>query len=47
MWVRGGGDSNASPLPDDFMARSFGTPANFASQFTVAIRITPTKVRGH
>jgi len=31
----------------DFIARSFGTPANFASQYTVAIRITPTKVRGH
>jgi PPOX class probable F420-dependent enzyme len=31
----------------DFIARSYGTPANFASQYTVPIRITPTKVRGH
>jgi PPOX class probable F420-dependent enzyme len=30
----------------DRIARSFGTPANFAAQYSVAIRITPTKVRG-
>ncbi len=29
------------------IARLFGAPANYAAQYTVAIRITPTKVRGH
>jgi PPOX class probable F420-dependent enzyme len=28
------------------IARSFGTPANFAAQYSVPIRITPTKARG-
>jgi PPOX class probable F420-dependent enzyme len=31
----------------DFIARSFGTPANFAAKYSVSLRITPTKVRGH
>jgi PPOX class probable F420-dependent enzyme len=31
----------------DFIARSFGTPAAFAAKYSVALRITPTKVRGH
>ena len=30
----------------DFIARSFGTPADFAAKYSVALRITPTKVRG-
>lgn len=30
----------------DFIARSFGTPAAFAAKYSVALRITPTKVRG-
>ncbi len=28
------------------IARSFGTPANFAAQYSTPIRITPTKARG-
>ena len=28
------------------IARSFGTPANFAAKYSVPIRITPTKARG-
>jgi PPOX class probable F420-dependent enzyme len=31
----------------DFIARSFGTPAAFAARYSVALRVTPTKVRGH
>jgi PPOX class probable F420-dependent enzyme len=31
----------------DFIARSFGTPANFAAQYSVPLRVTPTKVRGN
>jgi PPOX class probable F420-dependent enzyme len=31
----------------DFIARGFKTPANFAAEYSVPIRITPTKVRGH
>jgi PPOX class probable F420-dependent enzyme len=31
----------------DFIARSFGTPAAFAAKYSVALRVTPTKVRGH
>jgi PPOX class probable F420-dependent enzyme len=31
----------------DFIARSFGTPANFAARYSTPIRVTPTKVRGH
>jgi PPOX class probable F420-dependent enzyme len=31
----------------DFIARSFGTPANFAAEYSVPLRITPNKVRGH
>jgi PPOX class probable F420-dependent enzyme len=31
----------------DFIARSFGTPEAFAAKYSVALRITPTKVRGH
>ena len=31
----------------DFIARSFGTPEVFAARYSVALRITPTKVRGH
>jgi PPOX class probable F420-dependent enzyme len=31
----------------DFIARSFGTPANFAAKYSMPLRITPTKVRGH
>ena len=30
----------------DYIEGSFGTPANFAAQYSVPIRITPTKVRG-
>lgn len=30
-----------------FIARGFGTPENFAAKYSVALRITPTKVRGH
>ncbi len=30
----------------DFIARSFGTPAAFAAKYSVALRITPSKVRG-
>jgi PPOX class probable F420-dependent enzyme len=31
----------------DYIARSFGTPAAFAAKYSVAVRVTPTKVRGH
>lgn len=31
----------------DFIARSFKTPENFARQYSVPVRITPTRVRGH
>ena len=31
----------------EFIARSFGTAAEFARRYSVAIRVTPTKVRGH
>jgi PPOX class probable F420-dependent enzyme len=31
----------------DFIARSFGTPANFASKYSVVLRIRPTALRGH
>jgi PPOX class probable F420-dependent enzyme len=31
----------------DRIARSFGTPANFAAQYSVAIRITPSRVHGY
>jgi len=31
----------------DFIARSFGTPENFASKYSVALRVSPTTVRGH
>jgi PPOX class probable F420-dependent enzyme len=31
----------------DFISRSFGTPAAFAAQYSAAIRVTPTKVRGN
>jgi PPOX class probable F420-dependent enzyme len=30
----------------DYIESSFGTPANFAAQYSVPIRVTPTKVRG-
>jgi PPOX class probable F420-dependent enzyme len=47
------GEPPADQLPEyvakykDFIARRFGTPANFAAQYTVPLRITPRKVRGH
>ncbi len=31
----------------DFIARGFQTPANFASKYSLPIRITPNKLRGH
>ena len=31
----------------DFLSRSFGTPANFASRYSVALRIRPMAIRGH
>src|SRR6266446_6816686 len=31
----------------DFNARGFGTPANFASKYSVALRIRPIVLRGH
>jgi PPOX class probable F420-dependent enzyme len=31
----------------DFIARSFGTPENFAARYSVALRIHPTAIRGH
>ncbi len=31
----------------DFIARSFGTPENFAAKYSTALRVTPTRVRGH
>jgi PPOX class probable F420-dependent enzyme len=31
----------------DSLARGFGTPAAFAAKYSVALRITPTKVRGY
>ncbi|MGO8951691.1 MAG: TIGR03667 family PPOX class F420-dependent oxidoreductase [Ktedonobacterales bacterium] len=31
----------------DLIAHEFGTPANFAAKYSVALRITPSKVRGH
>ncbi|HLW02008.1 MAG TPA: TIGR03667 family PPOX class F420-dependent oxidoreductase [Ktedonobacterales bacterium] len=30
----------------DFIARSFGAPEAFAAKYSVALRITPTKIRG-
>jgi PPOX class probable F420-dependent enzyme len=46
-------DPPADQLPEyvekyrDFIARLFGTPVRFASEYTVPIRITPLAVRGH
>jgi PPOX class probable F420-dependent enzyme len=31
----------------EFIARSFGTPENFATQYSTPLRITVRKVRGH
>ena len=31
----------------DFIARSFSTPENFASRYSVALRVYPMAVRGH
>jgi PPOX class probable F420-dependent enzyme len=31
----------------DFIARNFGTPEAFAQRYSVALRITPDRVRGH
>jgi PPOX class probable F420-dependent enzyme len=31
----------------DFIARSFGTPEKFAAQYSAALRITPSRLRGH
>ena len=31
----------------DFITRSFGTPENFASKYSVALRIRPIALRGH
>jgi PPOX class probable F420-dependent enzyme len=31
----------------DFIARSFGTPENFAERYSVALRVHPTAIRGH
>ena len=31
----------------DFIGQRYRTPENFAAQYTVAVRIRPTKVRGH
>jgi PPOX class probable F420-dependent enzyme len=31
----------------EFIAAGFGTPANFATKYSVPLRITPTMVRGH
>jgi hypothetical protein len=31
----------------DFIARNFGTPETFAQRYSVALRITPDRVRGH
>ena len=31
----------------DFITRSFGIPANFASKYSVALRIRPMALRGH
>ncbi len=49
--------SSADPLADqlpayvekyrDFIARGFGTPANFASKYSVPLRIHPIVLRGH
>jgi PPOX class probable F420-dependent enzyme len=30
----------------DLIARAFGTPENFAAQYSAALRITPSRVRG-
>lgn len=46
-------DSPADQFPayvekySDFITRSFKTPENFARRYPVALRITPTRVRGH
>ena len=46
-------DPSADQLPAyvekyrDFIVRSFGTPANFASKYSVALRIRPIALRGH
>ncbi len=46
-------DPSADQLPAyvekyrDFIVRSFGTPANFASKYSVALRIRPMALRGH
>ncbi|HLI06814.1 MAG TPA: TIGR03667 family PPOX class F420-dependent oxidoreductase [Ktedonobacteraceae bacterium] len=31
----------------NFISRSFGTPENFASRYSVALRVLPSAVRGH
>jgi PPOX class probable F420-dependent enzyme len=31
----------------DFIARNFGTPEDFARRYSVALRISPDRVRGH
>ena len=49
----GSDDPPADQLPAyvekyrDFIARGFGTPANFASKYSVALRIRPIALRGH
>lgn len=43
------GDQNAAYVDKyrDFITRGFQTPANFAAQYSLPIRITLSKVRGH
>lgn len=47
------GDPPADQLPTytekyrNFIARSYGTPENFASIYSVALRIRPIAIRGH
>jgi PPOX class probable F420-dependent enzyme len=49
----GSADPPANQLPSyvekytDFIARRYATPENFASIYSVAMRIHPTTVRGH
>lgn len=42
-------DKNAAYVAkyQERIARGFGTPAKFAAQYSIALRITPTKVHGH
>ena len=46
-------DPSADQLPSyvekyrNFIATSFGTPEHFASIYSVALRILPSKIRGH